>query len=125
MLQISQIEKPRCSATIDQMRLRRAMNLPLEFQYFSFSGSQSEIHVVFRSLMRGFLSERARRREQKKSRPRALESVLPQGGSVACPVVQGPAAASAVTDRVLRCISSFVPTLGWRRKMQEYQKYND
>src|SRR5262245_60924875 len=45
MLQTSQIEKPRCSATIDQMRLRRATACPLDFQYVSFSGSQSEIHV--------------------------------------------------------------------------------
>src|SRR5262249_22374210 len=47
MLQISQIENPRCSATIDQMRLRRATALPLAFQYLSSSGSQSEIQVVF------------------------------------------------------------------------------
>src|SRR5947209_5400602 len=52
MLQLSQIEKPRCSATIDQMRLRRAMALPLEFQYLSSSGFQSEIQVVFRLLIR-------------------------------------------------------------------------
>src|SRR6516165_1125132 len=54
MLQINQIEKPRCSATIDQIRLRRAMNLPFEFQNFSFSGSQSAIHVVFNSLAEDF-----------------------------------------------------------------------
>src|SRR5215468_8841300 len=46
MLQISQIEKPRCSATIDQIRLRRAMAFPFEFQYFSSSGFQSEIQLV-------------------------------------------------------------------------------
>src|SRR3974377_427292 len=45
MLQISQTENPMCSATIDQIRLRRAMNLPLEFQNASFSGFQSEIQV--------------------------------------------------------------------------------
>src|SRR5262249_19244383 len=55
MLQISQTEKPMCSATIDQMRLRRAINLPLAFQNFSFSGSQSEIHVVFNSLVEDFV----------------------------------------------------------------------
>src|SRR5216683_2206672 len=51
MLQISQTEKPICSATIDQIRLRRAMNLPLEFQNFSSSGFQSEIQEVVRSLI--------------------------------------------------------------------------
>src|SRR6516162_4437718 len=45
MLQISQTENPMCSATIDQIRLRRAMNLPLEFQNVTFSGFQSEIQV--------------------------------------------------------------------------------
>src|SRR5215468_255624 len=47
MLHISQIEKPRCSAKIDQMRLRRAMNLPLAFQNFSSSGSQCAIQAEF------------------------------------------------------------------------------
>src|SRR5262249_40767640 len=85
MLQISQIENPRCSATIDQMRFRRAMNLPLDSQYFSFSGSQSEIQVVFRSPMRDFPFSTIRViADQRKSRlPRSLESVLPQGGGVA------------------------------------------
>jgi len=32
MLQISQTENPICSATIDQIRLRRATTLPLEFR---------------------------------------------------------------------------------------------
>src|SRR5580704_13371365 len=53
MLQISQTENPIFSATIDQIRLRRAMNLPLEFQNFSFSGFQSEIQLVARSLIEG------------------------------------------------------------------------
>src|SRR5271155_3447812 len=48
MLQISQIEKPTCSATMDQMRLRRATNLPPDSQNFSSSGFQSVIQVVFR-----------------------------------------------------------------------------
>src|SRR6266568_1409669 len=56
MVQTSQIEKPRCSAAIDQMRLRRAMALPLEFQYFSSSGFQSEIQVLFSVLIGNFLS---------------------------------------------------------------------
>src|ERR1700730_5721547 len=45
MLQISQPENPICSATIDQMRLRRAMTLPLESQNVLSSGFQSEIQV--------------------------------------------------------------------------------
>src|SRR5258708_26561105 len=45
MLQISQTENPMCSATIDQIRLRRATTLPLLFQNVSSSGFQSEIQV--------------------------------------------------------------------------------
>src|ERR1700681_3017305 len=56
MLQISQTENPICSATIDQMRLRRAMTLPLEFQNVSSSGFQSEIQVGSCVLIRWFLS---------------------------------------------------------------------
>src|SRR6516165_3864814 len=56
MLQSSQIEKPRCSAKIDQMRLRRAMNLPFEFQNFSSSGFQSEIQAGLSLLISVFLS---------------------------------------------------------------------
>src|SRR5262245_40227078 len=56
MLQSSQIEKPRCSAKIDQMRLRRAMALPVDFQNVSSSGFQSEIQVGFRLLINLFLS---------------------------------------------------------------------
>src|SRR5947209_7684661 len=58
MLQSSQIEKPRCSATIDQMRLRRAMYLPVDSQNFSFSGFQSEIQLRFRLLISMFLCGR-------------------------------------------------------------------
>src|SRR5207248_5939321 len=58
MLQSSQIEKPRCSATTDQMRLRRAMYLPVDSQNFSFSGFQSEIQVRFRLLISTFLCGR-------------------------------------------------------------------
>src|ERR1700688_5231225 len=60
MLQISQTENPRCSATIDQMRLRWAMALPLDFQNVSSSGFQSEIQRVFGSLIENFLSQRHR-----------------------------------------------------------------
>src|ERR1700722_3654088 len=45
MLQISQTENPICSATIDQMRLRRAITLPFEFQNVSSSGFHSEIQA--------------------------------------------------------------------------------
>src|SRR5579863_7793905 len=50
MLQISQTENPTCSATIDQIRLRRATTLPVEFQNVSSSGFHSEIQVGFCSL---------------------------------------------------------------------------
>src|SRR5262249_15629060 len=109
----------RCSATIDQMRLRRAMNLPLDSQYFSFSGSQSEIQVAFRSPMRDFpfRTIRVTADQKKKPPPKALESVLPQGGGVAYPGRQvRPAVPSAVTARMLQRISSFVPTHDAGRK---------
>src|ERR1700761_8751499 len=47
MLQISHTEKPICSATIDQIRLRRATILPVVFQNVSSSGLQSESQVEF------------------------------------------------------------------------------
>src|SRR6202166_2507337 len=56
MLQISQTENPICSATIDQIRLRRATTLPLEFQNVSSSGFQSEIQLGSCLLIRYFLS---------------------------------------------------------------------
>src|ERR1051326_2539249 len=55
MLQTSQIENPRCSAKIDQMRLRRATALPVVFQKVSSSGRQSKIQV-FRLLIGLFLA---------------------------------------------------------------------
>src|SRR5437763_10092762 len=58
MRQSSQIEKPRNSATTDQMRLRRAMYLPVDSQNFSFSGFQSEIQARFRLLISTFLCGR-------------------------------------------------------------------
>src|ERR1700722_10888987 len=61
MLQISQTENPICSATIDQMRLRRATTLPVLFQKVSSSGFHSEIQVGFCLLIKDFLSERHRR----------------------------------------------------------------
>src|ERR1700738_3412383 len=64
MLQISQTENPICSATIDQIRLRRAMTLPLVFQNVSSSGFHSEIHVGFCSLIGDFLSNGASHRDR-------------------------------------------------------------
>src|SRR3569833_3944845 len=52
MLQISQTENPMCSASIDQMRLRRATALPLDSQNFSSSGFQSEIQAGSFELIR-------------------------------------------------------------------------
>src|ERR1700751_1756348 len=107
MLQISQIEKPRCSATIDQIRLRRAMALPPEFQNFSSSGFQSAIHRVLRVVIEDFLSERALRRlwnlidpgtfpvaEKQKPPPRGACASLQSGGVAYRPVI-GPAARPA------------------------------
>src|SRR5229473_5215080 len=45
MLQTSQTENPRFSARIDQMRLRRAIDLPLFSQNSASSGFQSLIHL--------------------------------------------------------------------------------
>src|SRR5579863_5852764 len=45
MLQINQTENPMCSATIDQIRLRRAITLPLVSQKVRSSGFQSEIQL--------------------------------------------------------------------------------
>jgi hypothetical protein len=48
--------------TIDQIRLRRATNLPLRFQNFSSSGFQSEIQVSVRSSIGDFPSLNDRER---------------------------------------------------------------
>src|ERR1700722_10136395 len=45
MLQISHTENPMCSATIDQIKLRRAVTLPLVSQKVGSSGFQSEIQI--------------------------------------------------------------------------------
>src|SRR6516164_5997693 len=75
MLQISQTENPMCSATIDQIRLRRAMNLPLEFQNVSFSGFQSEIQVGSLELISRFPFRTAREPSRLRFR-RARDRVL-------------------------------------------------
>src|SRR2546423_15216511 len=56
MLQMSQMENPRCSAKIDRMRLRRETNLPVDCQNFSSSGFQSEIQAGLSLLISAFLS---------------------------------------------------------------------
>src|SRR6476646_4577075 len=61
MLQISPTEKPICSATIDQIRLRRATALPPAFQNASSSGRQSEIHVGLFVIANPFQSSPLRR----------------------------------------------------------------
>src|SRR5712675_976569 len=82
MLQISQTENPMCSATIDQMRLRRAMTLPLEFQNVSFSGFQSEIQVGSFELIEISFSERVEPPSSGIALPKAWGRVLgrPQSG---------------------------------------------
>src|SRR3954467_14216265 len=55
ILQTSQIEKPRCSATIDQIRLRRAIRLPRVSQNVSSSGRQSTIQLLCRSRIESVL----------------------------------------------------------------------
>src|ERR1700746_3094839 len=70
MLQISQTENPMCSATIDQMRLRRAINLPLEFQKAWSSGFQSEIQGVFWSLIKSSFRRAAGARARAPGKPR-------------------------------------------------------
>jgi hypothetical protein len=44
MLHSSHTEKPMCSAKIEKIRLRFAMDLPRASQNSSFSGSQRAIH---------------------------------------------------------------------------------
>src|ERR1700739_136617 len=79
MLQTSQIEKPRCSAKIDQMRLRWAMALPVDFQNVSSSGFHSEIQLELGLLIRVFLSGGDRPREPKTTNvaPRLSKEFLP------------------------------------------------
>src|SRR5262249_8237595 len=111
MLQISQIEKPRCSATIDQMRLRRAMTLPSAFQNFSSSGFQSAIQRVV-SLVIEFSPSPLRvpafslGKKTKAARRGACASL--QSGGVAYVAFVGPAVRHAPL-RVAQHISSFVP----------------
>src|SRR5262249_50648740 len=99
MLQMSQIEKPRCSATIDQMRLRWAMNLPVDFQNVSSSRFHSEIQLGLRSLITVFLSGGARPREPKATNAApALESVSPRAAALPVQCARrrtAPAAATA------------------------------
>src|SRR5712691_5276984 len=54
MLQTSQTENPRFSARIDQMRFRRAIDLPLFSQNSESSGFQSLIHLDMSSPGQGY-----------------------------------------------------------------------
>src|SRR5262245_38794841 len=112
MLQISQIEKPRCSATIDQMRFRCAMALPPEFQNFSSSGFHSEIQRVFPLLIESFLLKwlglhGTFRVGRKQKPPRSDACASPQCGGVASRPVVGPAARPRPSRAI--SFSSFVP----------------
>src|SRR5262249_28693019 len=95
MLQTSQIEKPRCSAKIDQMRLRRAMALPVDFQNCASSGFQSEIQVGFRLLINVFLSGSVNARQQ--TPPPTLESVSPRAAALPVQSATRRAAPAAAT----------------------------
>src|SRR5215469_1156351 len=125
MLQMSQIEKPRCSATIDQIRFRRAIALPSAFQNFSSSGFQSEIHRPLGLLIADVLSQKPRLHpaftsaEKQKPLPEAL-AAAPQGSGVAI----GPSLdqRAALTPSAFgRLLSSFVPALPrWRFLDQDH-----
>src|SRR5215510_9303257 len=126
MLQISQIEKPRCSATIDQMRLRRAMNLPLDSQYFSFSGSQSEIQVVFRSLMRDFPfwnDARSSRAAvgQKKGRPQRRSKASFRAAALPVRSISPTRVPSTVTDRNCSALQALCQLRLRDKKSRKYQ----
>src|ERR1700756_4058907 len=58
-----------CSATIDQIKLRRAMNLPVAFQKVSSSGFHSEIHAGLSLLIPKFPFLVAGRMEARKRVP--------------------------------------------------------
>src|SRR5579864_1690227 len=86
MLHINQIEKPRCSAKIEKIRLRRAMVLPLVSQNFSSSGFQSDIQLGSRVLIGDypFLSagETAAMGAAGRRTPKSGESYASQPGRV-------------------------------------------
>src|SRR5690348_2981891 len=104
MLQISHTENPICSATIDQIRLRRAMVLPVAFQNASSSGLQSEIQVGLSSLIGKSLS--LGRRDTDKSRTqRGTLGESPRLGGVTDWLI-----ACDGVDGVRSGISNLVPT---------------
>src|SRR5262245_7948559 len=125
MLQSSQIENPRCSAKIDQMRLRRAMNLPVDSQNLSSSGFQSEIQLRLRLLISVLLSRwhralasRAAGTEDKKRRPRRSKASLP-GGGVACGVGDKPATPPAVATLRAFALQASCQKADTRRKSRQ------
>src|ERR1700755_975746 len=111
MLQISQTENPMCSATIDQIRLRRAMVLPVVFQNVSSSGFHSEIQVEFDLLTEDSLSAaqcpfvRRHRCAHSQARRRTLGRPQPGGGTVRMDWFS-----TDGFDGVSTSHSSFVPT---------------
>src|SRR5215471_914977 len=133
MLQMSQIEKPRCSATIDQMRFRWAMNLPVDFQNVSSSGFQSEIQVGLRLLISMFLSGWGTplrgqavaggvKRKTKSAAARRSKASL-QGGGVAGCVCDKAAAPPAMAALGLS-LYKLRANPGWARKSSVNQRAN-
>src|SRR4029077_9508648 len=130
MLQMSQIEKPRCSAKIDQMRLRCAMDLPVDFQNVSSSGFQSAIQVEVRFLISLFLfgwrwrcweGNSAAGGEQREKNAAARRSKRPSRAA-ALPVVSMPKLRRRQRWRRLALrFTSFVPSRKWLRKMSGNQ----
>src|SRR3984957_20919070 len=97
MLHISQIEKPRCSARIEKIRLRRATALPFASQNFVSSGFHSAIqvsrlliaNVLFRE-MRVRTRDRRRRRLGGKHAPPVAGSNAYRANPIVAWTVFGP-----------------------------------
>src|SRR6516164_10581163 len=75
MLQISQIENPRCSAKIDQIKFRRAINLPFDSQNLWSSGFQSEIQLVPIAIMAFSRSRQSQMAPQGRPRKRCANAM--------------------------------------------------
>src|SRR5262245_40258204 len=133
MLQSSQTEKPRCSAKIDQMRLRWAMDLPVDFQNASSSGFHSEIQLGLRLLISMFLSGWGRprrgqavaggvKRKTKSAAARRSKASL-QGGGVAGCVCDKAAAPPAMAAPGLS-LYKLRANPGWAGKSSVNQRAN-
>jgi hypothetical protein len=106
-----------CSATIDQMRLRLAMNLPFVSQNVSSSGFHSEIQLLIalsfrrRKMVSRFPGEPISNSSNKKRR--ALKDAmlaLPPGQRRCCRPFSGPGR-SPWQRPWIRMNSNFVPTV--------------